>query len=188
MPENRIMVQTGEYRPTLEAVHLASAIARNQQATLVLVEMIAVSQPAWLGTELGNIGRTERTRQEMESYCAVAEEYGVPVTVQPFQYITLLGAITDAADYVDARLVFVVLPKVAIPLWHRFRVWLLRQRLESRGRQLFWPGEERTEIGGRQVPFAIVGQAHHHEQSGYVAVHPEGVMDNSLGEVNKRAG
>jgi hypothetical protein len=144
MPANRIMVQTGEYRSTLEAVHLASAMARDLHASLVLVEMIAVSQPAWLGTELGNIGRTAQTRREIESYRAVAEEYGVPVTVQPFQYVTLLEAIVDVADYVDACSVFVVLPKTAIPLWRRFRVWLLRQQLGSRKRDLFLPGEERA--------------------------------------------
>jgi hypothetical protein len=143
------MVQTGAYRPTLEAVHLASAMARVQQATLVLVEMVAVSQPAWLGTELGEIGRTERTRREMESYRTVAEEYEVPAVVQPFQYITLLGAISDAADYVDARWVFAVLPKSAIPLWHRFQVWLLRQRLSNQGRQLVLPEEERAAIAER---------------------------------------
>ncbi len=165
MPTNKIMVQTGEFRPTLEAVHLAAAMARDQQAMLVLVEMVAVSQPAWLGTDLGDVGRAEHTHQEMESYRAVAEEYGVPVTVQPFQYVTLLGAIVDAADYVNARLVFVVLPKTTLPLWHRFRVWRLRQQLGSRGRQLFWPREDSTRVAESQVPFTIARQAHREGQS-----------------------
>ncbi len=165
MSANRIMVQTGEYRATLEAVHLAAAMARDQRAQLVLFEMIAVSQPAWLGTELGNVGRTERSRREMASYRAVAEEYGVPVTLQPFQYVTLLGAIVDAADFVDARSVFAVLPEASLPFWHRFRVWLLRQQLGSRGRELFLPGEEQPVFGERPVPFAIVGRVHREHET-----------------------
>jgi hypothetical protein len=132
-----IMVQIADAPKTQEALHFACALARGKQDKVILVKMVPVQHWEWIGTELGFLNLTERDGEEMRNYQKIAETYHVKVEVQLFQYVTLPEAIAEAADYVDAQFVFGALPPSFIPYWHKFQVWLLRQRLAQQGRQLY---------------------------------------------------
>jgi hypothetical protein len=132
-----IMVQIMDRQKTLEALHFAGALAYSRRGTVVLVKMVPVQHIGWLGTELGYTWVTDDDHKALSEYRGIAESYGVEVETQLFQYMSLTDALADAADYVDAQVVFAALPHAMIPFWDRFRVWRLHQRLAQSGRQLY---------------------------------------------------
>src|SRR5512138_3501166 len=132
-----MMVQITDYQQTLAALHFACAMALHADARIVLVKMLPAQYPGWLGTEWASWNLTPQDHADMKDYQATAEDYGVEVSGEIFQYLTLPEAITDAADYVDAQFVFATLPDSVIPFWRKFQVWALRKRLAQHGRQFF---------------------------------------------------
>lgn len=132
-----IMVQLMDHQKTLEALHFAAALARSRRGKVALVKMVPVQHLGWLGTELGYAHFTDGDHKTLLEYRAVAESYGVAVETRVFQYVSLADAIADAADYVDAQVVFAALPHSVIPFQDRFGIWLLRRRLAQQDRQLY---------------------------------------------------
>jgi hypothetical protein len=132
-----IMVQIMDAPKTQEALHFACALARSKQTKVALVKMVSVPHISWLGTELGDAYFTDRDAQELAEYRAIAESYEVEVEVHTFQYNMLTDALAQAANYVDAQMVFAELPPSRLPFWYRFRVWLLRQYLMQRDCYLY---------------------------------------------------
>ena len=49
---NKILVQMAEENWTMEALHLACALARNSNSQVVLLQLIQVPNPSLLGTSL----------------------------------------------------------------------------------------------------------------------------------------
>jgi hypothetical protein len=101
------------------------------------MKMVPVQHLGWLGTEFGNMNFTSREQSELRDYEATIQDYDVPYSSHVFQYITLAEAIAEAADYVDAQIVFATLPNSIIPFWRQFQLWGLRNRLTHNGRELF---------------------------------------------------
>jgi hypothetical protein len=131
------MVQIMDPQKTLDALHFACALARGQQTNVVLVKMVAVEHLSWLGTELGEQHFTDDDNQALRGYREIASGYDVGVETQTFQYTSFTSALVQAADYVDAQIVFAELPPSTLPLWYRFRAWLLRRCLAERGGHLY---------------------------------------------------
>jgi hypothetical protein len=132
-----IMVQIAEKRWTSQAVHMASAIARHHGVAIHLVRMIPVQHASWLGTEFGNIRDSSQEYADFMDYCKTAEDYGVTVCLSQMQYHTLHEAIAEAAEYLNADLVFATLPDMRFRLWRKFLLRRLTRRLEKHQRTLF---------------------------------------------------
>jgi hypothetical protein len=132
-----IMVQMTDGARTLEALHFACALAHGKQDTVALVKMVPVQHIGLLGTELGLMNLTDADCKEIADCQAVAKSYGVEVEAHLFQYTTLAEAVAQAADYVDARIVFAALPQSTIPYWYRLQSWILRRHLTRHHRQLY---------------------------------------------------
>jgi hypothetical protein len=132
-----IMVHMADRTWTMIALHLASAMARSMGTEITLVKMTPVQHLSWLGTDFGSSNWTAQEREDLASYTATAEDYGVGLDPQMFQYATLPDAISDAAEYFDAQVVFATLPKSLIPYWHRFQLWALDRRLAGQHRRLY---------------------------------------------------
>jgi hypothetical protein len=111
-------------------------MAWEHSARLVLLRLVPVNHPGWLGTELGDPFPTERDSDALQAYAAIAEDYGIDFAIQPMQYITLEGALVDAADLFDALAVFARPLKSAVPYWDKLRWWSLERRLVAHKRQL----------------------------------------------------
>lgn len=118
---------------TQEAVHQACCIARNEPANLVLVQMLRVQHLALLGTALE---RFKYDREAIEFYRQIAEDYGLEISFKPFQYYALTDAIVDAAEYLQAYMVFAQLPDSMVKLWRKYQMWQLRRRLIAQSCQL----------------------------------------------------
>lgn len=130
-----IMVQISDHGWTLETMHCACLLARNTPARVVLVKLIPVQHISWLGTEWGQVNFTDQDRAEFAHYQATVEDYGVEFAPLLFQYVTLAEAIAQAAEYVNAQIVFAKLPQSVIPFWTRFQRWSLSRQFARQNRQ-----------------------------------------------------
>lgn len=130
-----IMFQIAERDWTSEALHCACLLARKTSAKIALVKMIPVQHGSWLGTELGYMNFSTQEWEDFDRYQATVEDYGVEFTPLLFQYVTLPEAIAQAAEQVNAEIVFAHLPKSHIPLWSKCQHWLFSRQLEHQHRQ-----------------------------------------------------
>ena len=124
-----IMVQMSDKRWTMEAIHLASALARNINGKIVLLRLVLANNPGLLGW--GIAPPTAEEQRQMEEYAAVAEDYGVEFWVQPMQYITLTDALAQAAELLNVSVLFAHMHQSNIPFWRRFRLWSLKRQLQN---------------------------------------------------------
>ncbi|MCB9437660.1 MAG: universal stress protein [Anaerolineales bacterium] len=122
-----IMVQFSEEQWTLEAMHLASALARNLNSSVVLIYLSLTPNPGLLGW--GITPPTLAEERLIESYAAVAEDYGVVCRVQPVQFISLVDALAQTAQLLNASVLFAHIPSSSIPFWQRFQLWSLKIQL-----------------------------------------------------------
>jgi hypothetical protein len=120
---------------TLEALHCAAVMAREQSATIALVKMIPVQHLSWLGTDMGYINLTEKEEQEIADYAETLEDYGVAYDLYPFQYATLADAIVQAAEHLKAQVVFATVPNSVIPFWRSYQLRDLRRHFAQAQRQ-----------------------------------------------------
>ena len=131
-----IMVEVAAREWTQEALHSACNMARRSHASVALVQMVPVRHPLLLGTQIGYQSLSEAEIERLCSYEETLEDYGVEYSITLFQYATLVGAIVEAADLLNARVVFAALPKNSIPFWPSIRLEGLRRSLAQHQRQL----------------------------------------------------
>ncbi len=159
-----ILVQMSEHIWTMQAVHLACAIARNNQSEVVLLRMIPVTHPSYLGTSYGSAPLTSQERQFIDEYTATAEDYQVVLSVKAMQYVTALDAVMDAAELLDVDIVFANVPQCVIPYWQRFRTWMLERHLAAQHRRLYTLTNGKLDAD--QVPFVVNTPSHSHAAHG----------------------
>jgi hypothetical protein len=122
-----IMVQMSDKQWTMEAMHLASALARNSDSKLVLLRLVLATNPGLLGWGVP-LPSVEEQRQLQE--CAtVAEDYGVEFCVQPMHYISSSEALAQAVELFEIDVLFANIPRSSIPLWQKFRLWNMKRLL-----------------------------------------------------------
>ena len=124
-----IMVQMSNEQWTMEAMHLASALARSTQGKVVLLHLVLANNAGLLGWGIPE--PTDEEQHFLEEYDTVAEDYGVEFCVQPMQYISLTDALAQAVDSTGASILFANIPDSRIPFWKQFRFWNLKHRLHN---------------------------------------------------------
>ncbi|MBI5931734.1 MAG: hypothetical protein HY862_20660 [Chloroflexi bacterium] len=134
---NTIMVQICDRQWTLQALHLACAIARNQQSDVTLVRMIPVQQMTWVGTDLANIPMSRDEQKLVDELQLTAEDYGIKISIRDMQYFTLLEALVEMAESLESKAIFATLPDTSLPYWRRFQMWRLQHQLNRRNCQLY---------------------------------------------------
>jgi len=132
-----LLVQMADEQWTMSALHLACALARNVGGKVVLLRLMQVQHPSYLGTAFGDRSPSETEYHDLKEYAATAEDYGLQLTVQPMQCATTLDAVADAAEQLDAFAVFAHVPESRIPYWRQFQIWNIERRLNAQNRQLF---------------------------------------------------
>lgn len=141
MSTKTIMVQFTTSPDGLKAFHHACRAARTQDLSVIVVCMMPVQHLSWLGSDVCPF-EIPSLHREGKAHAAIAKQYGVQLRLLPFQYYSLPGAIVDAADFVDAKLVFAALPHSRLPLVNEFQTRLLRKRLSEHGRELAMAGDD----------------------------------------------
>lgn len=126
-----IILQVSDRHWTMQAVHLACAMARNTGSNLLLLQLRRVTNVALLGTGIGVDAPSSRDEEDLKEYEAVAEDYGVPVVVQPMEYESLTEAALQAVALLKATTLFMHLPEHRFSLWRQFQVRHLQRRLNA---------------------------------------------------------
>jgi hypothetical protein len=153
-----ILVQLSEKLWTMQAVHLACALARNNRARVILLRITPVRHLSYLGTPFGDEPLSTQEYTDMKEYAVTAEDYGVELTLQPMQCYSAFDALADAAEQLDARIVFANIPPSRLPYWQRFQAWQLERRFSAAHRQLFTLNKSNR---SNQLPSVTITPAHH---------------------------
>ena len=132
-----IVVQVADPQWTNQAVHLASAVARNTGRRVTLLYLMLARNPGLLGSEIATPPPTWEEQTQFQGYSSICEDYGVECVLQPMQYVSQLGALQDAAAILHARVLFVKRPDKPLSLRNRFWAWSLRRGLQATGCQLY---------------------------------------------------
>jgi hypothetical protein len=132
-----IMVQISDRQWTMQAVHLACALARNTNASLVLLHLMNVRSPYLLGTEYGVIPPTRHELEDISELNRIAEDYGLEVTLQRMQYVAFTDALVQAVEHTRSAIVFLDLPENTFPFWRKLQLWNLRRQLRALGCRLY---------------------------------------------------
>jgi hypothetical protein len=133
----KIMVQVANKSWTMEALHLACAMARSGETSISLVRFMEVGHPSYLGTSMGSIAPTAQQYQELKDYQETSEDYGVELDVCSIQCLSALDVVAQAADELQADVVFARVPESSIPYWRKFQVWNLERSLKGQHCQLY---------------------------------------------------
>ena len=124
-----IMVQMADKQWTMEAMHLASALARNSGSKLVLLRLCLANNPGLLGW--GIPVPTVKEQSLIREFAAVAEDYGVEFWVQPMQFVSLAEALAQAVELFKIQVLFAHIPPSNLPFWRRFQLWNLKRQLAN---------------------------------------------------------
>jgi hypothetical protein len=124
-----IIVQMSDKRWTMEAMHLASALARNIDGRVVLLRLVLANNPGLLGWEFGLVPATAKEQRQIEDYAAIAEDYGVEFSIKRMQYISLAGALAQAVELLNADVLFAHIAESGVAVLRRLRLWNLRRQL-----------------------------------------------------------
>jgi hypothetical protein len=131
-----IMVHITDHKHTLIALQLACDLARRNEGQIVLLKLIPVAHPEWLGTEWGYMYFSAKEQRALKDYENIVDGCGITVQTCVIQVLSTQDGIISAADSVDAQIVFARLPHSFIPFWHTWQVKKLRRALEQHQRQL----------------------------------------------------
>jgi hypothetical protein len=137
---SRIMIPLEEWDWTLKAVCFACVLSRSTGAKLVLVELIPVQHPSWMGTPLADLYRKEYPY--LPKLEAMLEKKGIPFEVRAFHFLSFVEAIVQAAERYKVQVVFARVADSFIPFWQKFQGWRLRKSLEHNHRQLYESAEQ----------------------------------------------
>jgi len=138
MGNSCIMVVVGERQWTLQAIHLACAVARSTGSDeVVLLNMVPVRHTWLLGTDLGLVDFSIEDQLDLVEYSQIPAIYGVGVSTCVFQYDAYVTALLDAAEQLNTPIVFALPPRRLVPLWHEIEVRWLKRALSKRHRSLY---------------------------------------------------
>ncbi|HEX3050472.1 MAG TPA: hypothetical protein VHP83_07445 [Aggregatilineaceae bacterium] len=138
MTMSTILVQITDHSHTLTALDAACELAYTSHDEIVLLKLVPVNHPSWLGTDdWGYMNLTAKDQEALLDYQRYAEKRGVKAEVCCLQSISTMGALVGAAENVNAQIVFAHLPHTVIPFWHLWQVRVLRYSLERQHCQLY---------------------------------------------------
>lgn len=124
-----IIVQVSDRLWTMQAVHLACAMASNTGSKLVLLELWPVTNAGLLGTGIGANTPHESSSCDLEEYKMIAGDYGVPLVIQPMECESLPEAAVQAVEILAATALFMHVPEHRFPFWRRLHIRHLQHRL-----------------------------------------------------------
>src|SRR5215467_15398986 len=104
--KQRIMVQVADSLWTQEALYYACILARKGGGEVTIVKLLAGQHGGSLGRPLDHTVVKQQDRNEIKNYEYIVEDYGVAHSSFIFPYFSLVEAIVQAADYLDANMVF----------------------------------------------------------------------------------
>ena len=124
-----ILVQSSEYSWTLQAMHLACAMAHDNHSQVILLGLAYVPHPGCLGTEFWHTTLTQQDVYLFSKCGAIAEQYQVDFRFEFIQCVTTAGALVTAADDFFADVIFACVSPSPVPFWQKYQIWNLKRQL-----------------------------------------------------------
>lgn len=132
-----IIVQLTDRQWSIQTLHLASALARNTGSYVTLLHLMLAHNPGLLGSDLAITAPSLEEQSQFSEYSEICEDYGVDCILQPMQYVSLFGALQDAAMILKANAFFVKKPDSRFTVWNQLWTWRLHQVMHSTGCQCY---------------------------------------------------
>jgi hypothetical protein len=136
MTDSRVLVVLGELEWTLRAIHLACAVVRSSGGQVVLLQMVPVRHPSYLGTDLAYLDFTPEQQERVSEYRHLTSTYGVGFSVCVFSYDVYPSSLVDAAEQLGATTVFAGFHRHRIPGWDALEKWWIKRALSHHHRDL----------------------------------------------------
>ncbi len=127
MSTSSIMVILGERQWTMQAMHLACAVARDNEGRVIVIKMVRVNNPQLLGDAAGMANYSTKDRLALHDCEATAETYGVNFEEHVCTYADYAAGLAAAADQLDATLLLVPPPPSRFAPWNRYAQWRVRR-------------------------------------------------------------
>jgi hypothetical protein len=134
---NTIVIQIADFQWTTQAMHLACSMARMMDSELILLRLMQVKTPSHLGFDLAVIPPTTMECHQIDEYTAIAEDYGVAITLHQMQYTSFPDAVVQAAEHLNAAAVFARFPQHTISLIQKFEIWNAQRQLAALSTPLY---------------------------------------------------
>ncbi len=147
-----VIVQIADPQWTTHALHLASALARNTNSHVILLNMMLAQNPGLLGTDIAVSLPTWEEYKQFHEYGAICEDYGVEFALQHMQYISLTGALREATQILNADALFAKAPDSPFSLWNKFQTWWLTRTMRNAHCRLYLVDETTRIIDWRPEP------------------------------------
>lgn len=132
---NTILVQMTDPTWTTNALQRAFALAQQHQFEVILLYMVPAT-PSTLGVSRGFPPFTPRDSAALTTYHEIAKHYGKTLNLQQMPYVTLNGALAEAAEHFNAQYTFAPAVTSRIPLWGRWQNWQRKQLFSRQQRML----------------------------------------------------
>jgi hypothetical protein len=134
--DSKVLVVLDEPEWTLGAIHLACAVVRSRGGKVVLLQMVPVRHPTYLGSDLAYLDFTFEQQRRLSEYQLLTSDYGVDFSVCVLPYDTYAGSLVDAAEQLGATVVFARFHRHWIPGWDALDRWWVERSLAHHGREL----------------------------------------------------
>ncbi|MCC6614104.1 MAG: hypothetical protein IT320_11550 [Anaerolineae bacterium] len=131
-----VMVEMGSLRWTIEAMRAACPEAKRIGAKVVVTLLMPESQCTLAGIDPETYVFSADEQNEVREYQAIADMHGVELQTRAFEYHDLAHGIVDAADALDAQVVYAHLPATLLPFQHQRQVRHLAKELGSHHHEL----------------------------------------------------
>lgn len=132
-----IIVHFTDTRWTTVAMREACQLARERQEKIALLKLLPADYLAWHGgDEADEYQLSESESNDLASYQTQASAAGCDVELHVIKYDNIDKAIEQAADDLNADIVFANLPHHLISFFDRLEVRTLSQHLEENQHQL----------------------------------------------------
>lgn len=120
-----LMVILGDRSWTLQAMHLACAMARDSGGMVYAVKMVRVNNPVLLGDSAGYVNYSTQDRHALQDCEHTAQAYAIPFRPHVCIYANYAAGLATAAEQLDAAVLFVPPSLGRLVLWNRYQRWRL---------------------------------------------------------------
>ena len=126
MSKPTILIVLGDHTWTVQAMHLACAVARDMQAAVTVVKLVPVNHPLNLGQSSQLVNYTNQDRLALLESAATAEDYGVEFSLQVCSISRYVSGLASIVEQLGAAIVLAPPSTSRFAWWSRWQAWRIR--------------------------------------------------------------
>lgn len=130
---NTRLIEIAEREWTMNALHDACSAARINGDKIILLRMMHVNNPGFLGSEYAYLAPDRQEMGDIHAYETLIEDYGVQATLSNIQYITRVECLIEIATAKQASVLYAKPAASWLGWWTRWQQRRLNNGLISAG-------------------------------------------------------